>query len=258
MGMIGRRFALALGLLLAVVTSQLPEFVQQYRQRLGGALDEVRQVIAAFDSEAQAQALSREAGIARLETNPDPLAQARGAGSRSGGRSRAAARGAGARLRRGRPGVAILGVRLRTRSDACQPHLRDFPAGAAGLDCGFRGGARGPRPRLGRSSCRAGAVPAPAAQQYDRGLTGIGLARPKYERLGSQEICALSAQICEAPDDPTFACDLSSLRNDGGSPGADPAAIADGACGRNRAAGPKEVGRRWHLSARPDQADHRR
>ena len=79
MRMIGRRLALAVGLLLAVLASQLPEFVQQYRQRLGGALDEVRQAIAAFDTDAQRQSLSRDAGIARLKSNADPLAQARGA-----------------------------------------------------------------------------------------------------------------------------------------------------------------------------------
>ena len=79
MGMIGRRFALALGLMLALVASQLPEFVQQYRQRLGGALDEVRQTIAAFDAEAKSQSVSRDAGISRLKGNADPLAQARGA-----------------------------------------------------------------------------------------------------------------------------------------------------------------------------------
>lgn len=76
--MLARRFALAFGLLLAAALSQLPEFVQQYRQRLGGALDEVRRTVAQFDAEAQAQSLDREAGIARLRANADPLAQARG------------------------------------------------------------------------------------------------------------------------------------------------------------------------------------
>lgn len=69
---------MAVGLLLAVVFSQAPEFVQQYRQRLGGALDELRRTVAQFDAEAAAQSLSRDAGIARLESNTDPLVQARG------------------------------------------------------------------------------------------------------------------------------------------------------------------------------------
>ena len=76
--MLARRFALAFGLFLAVVLSQVPEFVQQYRQRLGGAVDELRRVVAQFDDEARAQSLDRDAGIARLRGNPDPLAQARG------------------------------------------------------------------------------------------------------------------------------------------------------------------------------------
>ena len=76
--MLARRFALAIGLLLAVVCSQVPEFVQQYRQRLGGAVDELKRIVAQFDDEARAQAMSRDAGIARLRSNPDPLAQARG------------------------------------------------------------------------------------------------------------------------------------------------------------------------------------
>lgn len=76
--MLARRFATAIGLLLAVVFSQAPEFVQQYRQRLGGAVDELRRAIALFDAEATAQALSRDAGIARLRANADPLVQGRG------------------------------------------------------------------------------------------------------------------------------------------------------------------------------------
>lgn len=76
--MLARRIAVAIGLLLAVVFSQAPEFTQQYRQRLGGALDELKRIVAQFDAEASAQSLSRDAGIARLRSNPDPLVQARG------------------------------------------------------------------------------------------------------------------------------------------------------------------------------------
>ncbi len=76
--MLARRFALAIGLLFAVCASQLPEYVQQYRQRLGGAVEELKRIVAQFDAEAQAQSLTREQGIARLSDNPDPLVQARG------------------------------------------------------------------------------------------------------------------------------------------------------------------------------------
>ncbi len=73
-----RRFALAIGLLCGVVGAQAPEFAQQYRQRLAGAVDELSQVVATFDAEARAEKLAPDAAIARLERNADPLAQARG------------------------------------------------------------------------------------------------------------------------------------------------------------------------------------
>jgi hypothetical protein len=74
-----RRLAVAIGLLCALAGSQLPEFAQQYRQRLGGAIDELNRMIAQFDSEAAAQSLTRAQGVARLKTDPDSLAQERGA-----------------------------------------------------------------------------------------------------------------------------------------------------------------------------------
>ena len=39
-----RRLGLAIGLLVAAVASQAPEFAQQYRQRLGGAIDEINRM----------------------------------------------------------------------------------------------------------------------------------------------------------------------------------------------------------------------
>jgi hypothetical protein len=77
--MILRRFAVAIGLFCAAVASQLPEFTQQYRQRLGGAIDELSGVITQFDQEAAGLSLDRGQGIARLKSNADVLAQQRGA-----------------------------------------------------------------------------------------------------------------------------------------------------------------------------------
>jgi Protein of unknown function (DUF2937) len=77
--MFTRRLAAAIGLLFALVGSQGPEFSQQYRQRLGGALDELKRVVAAFNADAAKQSITPVEAIARLEGNPDPLAQARGA-----------------------------------------------------------------------------------------------------------------------------------------------------------------------------------
>jgi hypothetical protein len=73
-----RRFALAVGLLCGVVGAQAPEFAQQYRQRLAGAVDELARVVATFDSEARAENLTPDAAIQRLEQNADPLARERG------------------------------------------------------------------------------------------------------------------------------------------------------------------------------------
>ena len=66
--MILRYFALAVALAAGLVTSQLPEFSQQYRQRLGGAIDELSRILADFDAAVQA----REAILARVEALPNP------------------------------------------------------------------------------------------------------------------------------------------------------------------------------------------
>ncbi len=76
--MVFRRFAFAIGLLLAALASQLPEFTQQYRQRLGGAIDELAAIVAEFDGEASNLSINRDEGIARLQGNSDVLAQQRG------------------------------------------------------------------------------------------------------------------------------------------------------------------------------------
>ena len=74
-----RRLALVIGLLCGFIGTQWPEFSQQYRQRLGGALDELRRVVAAFDAEAASRSLTPAEGVARLKDNADPLARERGA-----------------------------------------------------------------------------------------------------------------------------------------------------------------------------------
>ena len=76
--MFTRRLALAIGLLFALVGAQGPEFSQQYRQRLGGALNELNRIVAGFNADAARQSITPVEAIARLEGNPDPLAQARG------------------------------------------------------------------------------------------------------------------------------------------------------------------------------------
>jgi hypothetical protein len=77
--MLARRLALAIAVLAGVIGSQAPEFAQQYRQRLGGALDELNKIVAEFNAEVQRENLSEPEALKRLEDNSDPLARERGA-----------------------------------------------------------------------------------------------------------------------------------------------------------------------------------
>jgi hypothetical protein len=72
----------ALGLFGGIAASQGPEFAQQYRQRLGGAIDELRRVVQRFEADAGANGHSREAAIGRLQTNPDDLVSRQGTAMR--------------------------------------------------------------------------------------------------------------------------------------------------------------------------------
>jgi len=55
-----RFFVTVLAVLGGISASQFPEFSQQYRQRLGGGVDELRQVIADFDADAARHGLTRQ------------------------------------------------------------------------------------------------------------------------------------------------------------------------------------------------------
>jgi len=72
------RLALAIALLAGLIGSQGPEFAQQYRQRLGGAVDELNRIVAKFDAEVQRENLTPAEGLSRLDQNADPLARQRG------------------------------------------------------------------------------------------------------------------------------------------------------------------------------------
>jgi len=71
-------FCVIIGLAMAAVLSQEPEFLQQYRQRLDGAIGILQQQADAFDADARAQSLTRDQALGRLQTNPDPIAVAEG------------------------------------------------------------------------------------------------------------------------------------------------------------------------------------
>jgi Protein of unknown function (DUF2937) len=73
--MIRRTLSLAIALLSALTFSQLPEFTQQYAQRLGGAIDELTRVVERFDADSVAVGEDRKGALARLARSPDELAR---------------------------------------------------------------------------------------------------------------------------------------------------------------------------------------
>lgn len=66
------------GLALAVVLSQFPEYAQQYTQRLGGAVDELRRITEEFDRAASEGGLDRQAALARFNSSNDEFLAGRG------------------------------------------------------------------------------------------------------------------------------------------------------------------------------------
>jgi len=77
-GGVGRRIALGFGLVCGVTASQGPEFAQQYRQRIGGAIDELRQIVEEFDADSASAGMSRAEGLARLAGSSDDFVRGRG------------------------------------------------------------------------------------------------------------------------------------------------------------------------------------
>ena len=59
--------------------SQAPEFAQQYRQRLGGAVEELRRVVADFDADAGRSSMSREQALSEMKAAETPFVRDRGA-----------------------------------------------------------------------------------------------------------------------------------------------------------------------------------
>jgi Protein of unknown function (DUF2937). len=75
---IARIVAFGFGLLGGVLASQLPEFSQQYRQRLGGSIDELTRLLQRFDEDAKSNGETRESAILRLRGNADDLVSRQG------------------------------------------------------------------------------------------------------------------------------------------------------------------------------------
>ena len=126
MSRIVRTAAVGLGLLGAVTASQGPEYSQQYRQRLGGAIDELRRMVDRFEADARANAETRESAIARLRGNPDDLASRQGAAAQ-GNVERLARLEAHRQAMMGAGPFARIGLMLREGdTDLMRAAYRDF------------------------------------------------------------------------------------------------------------------------------------
>ena len=62
----------------ALGTSQLPEFAQQYKQRLGGAHGELQRIVTRLDEDAGRVGLSRHQAVYTLQNSDQPLVRQRG------------------------------------------------------------------------------------------------------------------------------------------------------------------------------------
>ena len=62
----------------ALIASQAPEFMQQYKQRLGGAIDELATVVRHFDRDASVSGMDRASAIERYTRSGDSFFVNRG------------------------------------------------------------------------------------------------------------------------------------------------------------------------------------
>ncbi len=76
--MLGRMLTMAMALLGGIFFSQAPEFAQQYRQRIGGALDELKIIISEFDAQANHHGLDRQAAINIYSRSPETFLRNQG------------------------------------------------------------------------------------------------------------------------------------------------------------------------------------
>lgn len=75
---IARLIALSAGLFGGIILSQAPELTQQYRQRIGGALDELRVLVDSFDRQAAESRIDREQALTLYGASNEPFLQQQG------------------------------------------------------------------------------------------------------------------------------------------------------------------------------------
>lgn len=71
--MIFRTIAFVLAIAAGIIVSQIPELAQQYRQRLGGAIDELQRIIINFDADSARSGYDRADALAVMARNDEQL-----------------------------------------------------------------------------------------------------------------------------------------------------------------------------------------
>jgi len=66
-------FVAAISVVLSLMFGQLPEFAQQYAQRLGGAIDELNRIVGNFDQDARRSGYDRDGALALMRKNQEQL-----------------------------------------------------------------------------------------------------------------------------------------------------------------------------------------
>jgi hypothetical protein len=72
------RIFAALSLIFALVFAQIPEVVQQYRQRIGGAADELTVIVRNFDEDSRRSGYDRAGALNLMKKNPERLVREQG------------------------------------------------------------------------------------------------------------------------------------------------------------------------------------
>lgn len=78
MGVTSKTITLAFAAGGLALFSQAPEFTQQYRQRLGGAVEELKAVVDDFDRDASKSSLKRDEALNEMLKSPTPFSRDRG------------------------------------------------------------------------------------------------------------------------------------------------------------------------------------
>ncbi|HVR57323.1 MAG TPA: DUF2937 family protein [Pseudolabrys sp.] len=68
-----QRLFAVLSLLGALLSAQIPELLQQYRQRLGGAGDELTVIVRNFDEDSRRSGYDRSSALGVMAKNPEQL-----------------------------------------------------------------------------------------------------------------------------------------------------------------------------------------